>query len=160
MRLNLVRAMEFTLGAEGNKYHHVSGDSGGPTSAYGIILATAKALNLDKDNDGDIDTNDLKLITKEDVERVFKRYFWDIVDADNLPGGVDLIAADIAWNQGPAKFNQYLREGYASTIETLTARRKTTYTNIAAKNPTQNKFLKGWLNRANNAYKAAKECEV
>lgn len=156
VRLNYVRVRDFIFAREGNKYHNVKHDT--PTSAYGITLATAKQYGLDKDKDGDVDIADLKLITWDDVDLVFRKYFWDRIDGDNLPGGIDLIAADIAWNQGPGKWFQYLREGYAATIETLTARRKTTYTNIVSKNPVKVKFLKGWYNRADLAYKAAKEC--
>lgn len=159
MRLNYERALAFIMLAEGNHFHQVSGDRGGATSAYGIILATAKALKLDLDHDGDVDTDDLKLVTKEDVDRVFRKYFWDAVDADNLPGGIDLIATDIAWNSGPGKFRQFLGEGRATTIDDLTSRRKEFYRHLATK-PGQAKFIKGWLNRANNAHVEALKCEV
>lgn len=157
MRINFARTLDFTMAAEGNSYHHVSGDTGGPTSAYGIILSTAKALKLDLDHDGDVDVDDLKLVTAEDVERVFRKYFWDAINGDDLPGQVDLIAADIAWNSGPGKYKEFEREGNAMTPELLTARRKKFYEYRATK-PGQAKFLKGWINRANNAYTEAKKC--
>lgn len=160
MRLNYIRTRDFVFGAEGNHFHNVSGDMGGPTSAYGITLATAKRFGLDVDHDGDVDIDDLKAMTWDDVDSLFKKHFWDAIGGDTLPGGIDLIAADIAWNMGPGKFFQYVREGYASTTETLTARRKSTYANIVAKKPDQIKFLKGWYNRAEKAYAESQHCEV
>jgi len=159
VRLNFERAKTHIMLSEGNKFHQVSGDSGGATSAYGIILATAQRFNLDIDGDGDVDVDDLKLITVVDVDRVFRKYFWDAIHGDDLPGGIDLIAVDIAWNSGPGKFFEFLREGCAVTIEGLTERRKKFYKYRATK-PGQKKFLKGWLKRADNALAEAKKCEI
>jgi len=160
MRLNRIRARNFVMGVEGDHFHHVKGDRGGPTSAYGIILATAKRLKLDLDNDGDVDIDDLKLITEEDVDRVFNKYFWDAINGDALPGGVDLIAADIAWNSGPGKFRQFLVEGWATTPLALTERRKRFYNFQADNVPGQAKFRNGWLKRADLAFEESKKCEV
>jgi len=37
-------------------------DPGGPTK-YGVTIHTARALNLDVDNDGDVDIDDIKALT-------------------------------------------------------------------------------------------------
>ena len=158
MRLNFLRTFKFTMEREGTKFHKVAGDRGGATSKGGITLATARRLNLDLDNDGDVDEADLLLVDEGILIKAFRDIAWDAVNADSLPGGIDLIAADIAWNSFPGKFKQFLREGYASTIETLTARRKSFYT-YQGKIPGQEKFLKGWLNRADLAYAEAKLCD-
>jgi lysozyme family protein len=78
--------------------------TGGVTSKWGITLSTARRLGLDLDGDGDVDIDDLGLVTEEVVEDVFRKIAWDAVGADDLPGGIDLIAADIAYNSFPAKF--------------------------------------------------------
>lgn len=160
MRLNYVMCRDFVFGREGDKYHHVSGDMGGPTSAYGVTLATAKSLGLDVDHDGDVDVQDLKQLTWDDVDTVFRKYFWDSINGDELPGGIDLIAVDIAWNMGPGRFKQFLLEGHAGTPEALTKRRKLYYREIVSKKPTQIKFLNGWLKRAELALEKSAECEV
>jgi hypothetical protein len=156
MRLNYDRTKAFIIAREGNEFH----TSDQATSAGGIILATAKALHLDLDHDGDVDVDDLKLVTEQDIDRVFRDYFWDAIHADDLPGGIDLIAADIAWNAGPGKFRQFASEGYAITAETLTARRKVFYEAVVKAKPSKKKFLNGWFNRANLAYTESKRCEL
>ena len=50
------------LDFEGRVYENVEGDAGGPTK-YGIILSEWKTKGYDKNHDGKIDENDLKLIT-------------------------------------------------------------------------------------------------
>ena len=56
-------------------------DKGGKTN-MGIILSTWRSCGYDKDGDGDIDADDLRLITPEDVFNIFKKYYWDRYQAD------------------------------------------------------------------------------
>lgn len=56
-------------------------DRGGKTN-MGITLVTWKSCGYDKDGDGDIDADDLRLITPEDVFNIFKKYYWDRYQAD------------------------------------------------------------------------------
>ena len=117
-----------------------------------------KRLNLDLNQDGLVDAKDVGLVTRETIDRVFRTHFWDAIDGDNLPGGIDLIAADISWNSGPGKWRQFQKEGYGTDIEKLTARRIEFYEHLAEKDPSQIRFLKGWKNRANAALEEARKC--
>jgi lysozyme family protein len=72
----------FILSWEGG-FADVPGDRGGATK-YGVTIATWKAQGYDKDGDGDIDVQDLKLITKEDAMRICRLNFWNKWKADEI----------------------------------------------------------------------------
>ena len=158
MRENYERARDFVFQREGAVITNDPKDRGGLTAKYGLTLKTMKALNLDLDHDGDVDAQDVYLVDFDVVDRVFRKSYWDAVKGDELPGGIDLIMADIAWNAGPGRANRFYREGH-KTMSSLTERRKQHYLNIIERDPTQERFKNGWFNRANAALKEAQKCE-
>jgi lysozyme family protein len=84
---------------EGGFVNHPS-DPGGATNK-GITIANWKAYGTDKDNDGDIDVNDLKFITDQDAKDFYRRRFWNKMSLD-LIRSQDLaeIVLDHAVNAG------------------------------------------------------------
>jgi len=67
---------------EGGFVNHPS-DPGGATNK-GITIANWKAYGKDKDNDGDIDVNDLRFVNNKDAYEFYRKRFWNKMSLDIL----------------------------------------------------------------------------
>src|SRR5688572_24204811 len=158
------------LRLEGGYVNHPL-DSGGPTK-YGVILAVWQEHGYDKDNDGDIDAEDIKRLTEDDAKYIAKKIFWDYFQADFiLNDSVAQFIVDWGYNSGRktvAKIVQQLlnldSDGIIGT-QTLTAinctdqeklfnklliERKVFLNNIIKRKPEKVVFYDGWMNRVNS----------
>lgn len=157
----------------GEKFTNIAGDKGGATK-WGIILDTWKSKGYDKNKDGDIDVEDLKLSTIEDAAKIAKPFYWDKVQGDNIKSqSIAEFLCDWAYNSGVSKAVSKVQQLLPPTIKAdgvigqktieainnsnslelfnkLKASREAFYRAIVRSNPTQEKFLKGWLNRINH----------
>lgn len=159
---------KFILSWEGG-YANVPGDKGGATNK-GITIATWRTYGYDKDGDGDIDVNDLKIITDEDFKMILKKNFWNTWKADQIQSqAIANLLVDWIWASGkygikiPQQLLGVTADGIVgpktiaalnakdpkSFFTTLWNRRQKFIYNIVKSNPSQKKFLKGWLNRLN-----------
>ena len=90
------RALALVLDLEGGFIDHPS-DPGGATN-LGITRATlAKARGLP------VSVGDVRALTRAEAGTIYRRLYWDIVKADELPPGLDLAIFDFAVNSGPAR---------------------------------------------------------
>lgn len=76
-------------------------DPGGATK-NGITLDTWRHVGYDKDKDGDIDVDDVKLINDDDFALVLKKNFWDKYwNADQIKNqSIANILVDWVWGSG------------------------------------------------------------
>lgn len=163
---------EHLLKLEGG-YNNIKEDSGGPT-ALGITLNTwiNHGEHPDKNSDGKIDKEDVKLITKEDAYKIAKKLYWDAVKGDKINNqSVAEFIFDWGYNSGTKtaikKVQQALNISVDGIIGTktlasinqsnqevlfnkLVESRHQFIQNIIKNNPSQAKFRRGWENRINS----------
>ena len=96
------KAIRKILAHEGGFVDHPA-DPGGATNK-GITIATYRRYIK---RNGTV--ADLKALTTEQAVMVYKRQYWDAVQADSLPPGVDYAVADFAVNSGPSRAAKYLQ---------------------------------------------------
>jgi lysozyme family protein len=125
------KAIQRVLGHEGG-YANDPDDKGGETN-FGI----STRANPDVD---------VKSLTKESATALYKERYWDAIDADSLPEDIRDVAFDAAVNHGPGWAKRVLRET-GGDVDKFIAHRRKTYKAIAKADPSQEKFLGGWMNR-------------
>lgn len=84
----------FSLMQEGG-FCNVAGDPGGATN-HGITMAELSAV-LGRP----ATVSDVQNLTAEQAEAIYKPRYWDAVNGDGLPAGVDLMVLDFGINTGP-----------------------------------------------------------
>ena len=146
-------------------------DKGGATN-MGVTLETWRNVGHDKDGDGDIDAEDIKLLNVEDATMVMKKFYWDKWHADDIKSqGIAEILVDWVWASGvwgikiPQSILGVTQDG---NVGPLTLKKVNDYSNqhelfdkikqarlnfidgIIKNNPSQSRFEKGWKNRINS----------
>lgn len=128
----------------------------------------------DWDEDGDIDIMDIVMLdTPDKAAPIYRKWFWDRIRGDELPSGVDYLIFDSAVNHGPKNAGIFLqraanRQGINLTVDgsigpmtiwavserepqwliaDILRERDIFYKKIIARDPSQSKFERGWMNR-------------
>jgi lysozyme family protein len=89
-------ALDIVLSHEGGFSDHRS-DPGGATN-LGITRATLAAFRK-----APVTRDDVKRLGREEAARIYRALYWDRIDGDALPAGVDLMVFDYAVNSGPER---------------------------------------------------------
>lgn len=146
-------------------------DHGGATNK-GVTLATWQKCGYDKDGDHDIDAEDIRRLTLEDATLILKKYYWDRWQADRINSqAVANILVDWLWLSGkwgiiiPQRLlNISPQDGIVGpfTLSKLNAQEPRLFfakvvkerldfiNGIVARDPAQQRFKQGWINRLND----------
>lgn len=166
---NVYKLAPFILKWEGG-FVNDPADLGGATN-MGVTIGTWKSCGYDKDGDGDIDVDDLHLLTREDVvKRVLKPHYWDRWKADRIKSqSVANLVVDWVWASGKNGITGVQRilgvsvDGIVGekTLAAMNGRnarelfadikraRISFIEGIIKRDPSQMVFKKGWLSRLN-----------
>ena len=155
---NYLNCIEFVLKSEGG-YVNDPHDPGGETN-YGISKRAYPNL-------------DIRNLTKAQAILIYRRDYWDKVQGDYLPCGLDLVALDAAVNSGVGQSTKWLQRAVkvkddgvlgpktlkalredpvATTIESALHERLTFMQGLR----NWPRYGKGWLNRLQNLHTLAK----
>lgn len=108
MDRNFAKALKLVLHYEGG-YVNNAADPGGPTNK-GITLANYRRFVK---SNGTI--ADLKAITDQEVAKVYRKQYWDVVKGDDLPDGIDFATFDYGVNSGPQRAAKHLQSVVGAT---------------------------------------------
>ncbi|MCL1868633.1 MAG: peptidoglycan domain protein [Paludibacter sp.] len=155
-------------------------DPGGATNK-GVTIAVWKAQGYDKNGDGRIDVNDLKLITDADAIKILKSNYWNRWFADKITSqAVANTLVDWVWGSGawgikiPQRLlglkengivdyvtlnmlNNRIIKDKEAFLQDLYKARYQYLNDIVKKNPKLQVFFKGWNNRMNDLVKFNKQ---
>jgi len=169
MNANFDMSFDRVIQSEGG-YVWDRDDAGGETNlgvtigAWGAYLGRA------------IQPGEMVKLTKSDVKPFYKAMYWDKVKGDDLPAGVDYAIFDFAVNAGTGRAAKFLQRAVGAVddgvigsgtlglvakadptklLNNFADQKQRFYNGLATTNPTQQKFLKGWLARVDHVQTAA-----
>jgi len=105
------KAFQIILGFEGG-YSNDPSDLGGETN-FGITAGTLDAAKKKGWLPNDVTIKNLKI---EHAKTIYKKGYWDAVQADSLPEPLDLIMFDAAVNHGPTAAVKLLQKALNSIL--------------------------------------------
>lgn len=170
-------AIDFTLDMEGGFVDHAS-DPGGATN-YGVSLRTLRRLEGDRfdrwdlDFDGDIDADDMRMMTRELAVQFYEDHFWhplfekleeqsvatklfDMCVNMGTRQGVKIIQKACNWHMPMVRVDGFIGPKTVSAINSmgdtleyfLPAEQAKFYFELVDDRPARSVFLLGWLRRA------------
>ncbi|MEI7983799.1 MAG: putative peptidoglycan-binding domain-containing protein, partial [Bacteroidota bacterium] len=135
-----------------------------------VTLSTWRKVGYDKDGDGDIDAEDIRLLSKADAVSVLRLNYWNRWKADQITNqSLAEILVDWVWCSGkwgiviPQRLLKVIDDGIVGTTTLFSVNnvnqrglhsaifqaRKTFIEELVKNHPDQVKFYVGWMNRLN-----------
>lgn len=93
-------------------------DPGGATN-HGVTIHTMRRLGLDLDRDGDVDVQDVRLLTADQAAEIFEREYFDKAGIARLPEALRASVYDMNINAGAnaAKILQRLLAAFGESLK-------------------------------------------
>lgn len=144
-------------------------DKGGATN-MGITIGTWRQIGYDKNRDGIIDVKDIRLLDEHDFAAVL-RIYWNRWRAERIINQsvanilVDWVFTSGSWGiripqrilglkedgvVGPLTLKAINEQPPKELFNKLFKARQKFFNDIVKNNPSQKRFIKGWLNRLND----------
>jgi len=161
VKSNWDRSFDLMLASEGGYGNHPS-DPGGMTN-LGVTKRVWEEWVGRESNE-----KEMRSLTKEMVEPLYKRKFWDACRCDDLPLGIDYLVFDMAVNAGVGRSAKLLQQCVGVSVDGMIG--PITITAVKSKDPeeliekfsearelfyrglkTFDVFGRGWLNRVNHS---------
>lgn len=145
-------------------------DHGGETNLGVTKKAWAEYLGRD------IADGEMKALTQADVHPFYKKQYWDKCHCDQLPAGLDYAVFDFAVNAGPGRAAKFLQQAVGvvadgaigpgtlaavakadpkHALDQFSAAKAVFYKGLVDRDPTQQKFYKGWMARVDSVQQIA-----
>jgi lysozyme family protein len=155
-------ALPLVLIFEGG-YSNIPEDKGGSTN-HGVTQKTYDSYRQLKN----LDTGDVKDITDDEVSEIYYNYYWLASHCDKMPEKVAVVVFDTSVNSGGGRAARTLQQALGVNVDgsvgnitlsklqesdplavanSFLGIREQFYNNLASNDPTQQKFLAGWLRR-------------
>ena len=155
------------LKSEGVVFEWDPADTAGATK-FGLITDDLKTYYKDQSKTWE----DVKALTQDEAYKIYKKLYWDAFKADEIKN--DSLAhfiVDGAINQGKGTIAKYVQQVCGITADGIFGSgslaavnahdpkevfdgiyklRMDKYNRIVEKNPSQARFIKGWINRLNS----------
>jgi lysozyme family protein len=166
---NWHNAFEHVIKSEGG-YVNDPHDHGGETNLGVTKKAWAEFIGRE------VHDGEMKALTKATVEPFYKKGYWDKCRCDDLPVGLDYAVFDFAVNSGPGRAAKFLQQAVGVVadgaigpgtlaavakcdpkyaLDQFSAAKEHFYKGLVEKDPTQKRFINGWLNRVEEVEKTA-----
>lgn len=152
MKQNFEQCFKWLMVDEGTVYTNDKADSGGPTR-FGITL---KDYQLHINPHGT--AQDVANMTMGQAKTIYKGKYWDALDADNLPAGVDNACFNYGVLAGIGRPRANIKRfadiaDVDKKIDAMCVEMKTFLNNLATRRPKDEKFRKGWNSRVDRLRK-------
>lgn len=169
MKQNFEAALNHVLASEGG-YSNDPDDHGGETN-LGVTKASWAAYR-----GRSIPAGEMRALTRAMVTPYYRSQYWDKCRCDELPAGLDYAVFDFAVNAGPGRAAKFLQRAVGvaddgslgprtmaavakadpkETIEQFSEAKASFYKGLVDRDPTQAKFIKGWLARVDRVQHTA-----